>query len=44
MGPGHGRPVGPELVFPAEVYAVAVTSDGRLVVRFDREVAVLARC
>lgn len=39
-----GRPSGPELVFPAEVYAVAVTLDGRLVVGFGHEVAVLARC
>ncbi|MGW0964055.1 WD40 repeat domain-containing protein [Streptomyces gelaticus] len=38
-----GRPAGPELVFPAEVFAVAVTSDGRLVVGFGHEVAVLAR-
>ncbi|SCF86721.1 WD40 repeat domain-containing protein, partial [Streptomyces sp. Ncost-T10-10d] len=34
--------VGPELVFPAAVHAVAVTSDGRLVVGFGCEVAVLA--
>ncbi|WP_167546275.1 WD40 repeat domain-containing protein [Streptomyces zinciresistens] len=39
-----GRPAGPELVFPAEVGAVAVTADGRLVVGFGWEVAVLARC
>ncbi|WP_217236339.1 WD40 repeat domain-containing protein [Streptomyces sp. AC555_RSS877] len=38
-----GRPVGPELVFPAGVGAVAVTADGRLVVGFGWEVAVLAR-
>ncbi|MGW1653813.1 hypothetical protein [Streptomyces atratus] len=39
-----GRPSGPELVFPADVGAVAVTSDDRLVVGFGHEVAVLARC
>ncbi|MBA4866616.1 WD40 repeat domain-containing protein [Streptomyces sp. PSKA54] len=39
-----GQPAGPELVFPAEVGAVAVTADGRLVVGFGWEVAVLARC
>ncbi|MFD9607190.1 WD40 repeat domain-containing protein [Streptomyces sp. NPDC059970] len=38
-----GRPDGPELAFPADVGAVAVTSDGRLVVGFGPEVAVLAR-
>ncbi|MEL5960068.1 WD40 repeat domain-containing protein [Streptomyces sp. CLV115] len=38
-----GRPAGPKLVFPAEVHAVAVTSDGRPVVGFGHEVAVLAR-
>jgi len=39
-----GRQVGPELVFPAAVCAVAVTSDGRLVVGFGWEVSVLTRC
>ncbi|MDQ0938408.1 hypothetical protein [Streptomyces sp. V1I1] len=39
-----GQPAGPELVFPAEVSAVAVAADGRLVVGFGWEVAVLARC
>ncbi|WP_406404890.1 hypothetical protein OH805_37560 [Streptomyces sp. NBC_00879] len=39
-----GEQICPELVFPAEVHAVAVASDGRLVVGFDREVAVLTRC
>ncbi|MGI5413791.1 hypothetical protein ACQEV9_44160 [Streptomyces chartreusis] len=38
-----GRQVGPTLVFPAVVGAVAVTPDGRLVVGFGWEVAVLAR-
>ncbi|MEW2303111.1 hypothetical protein AB0958_24600 [Streptomyces sp. NPDC006655] len=38
-----GRQVGPELVFPSEVGAVAVTPDGRLVVGFGWEIAVLAR-
>ncbi|MGW8881896.1 WD40 repeat domain-containing protein [Streptomyces sp. NPDC055663] len=39
-----GEPVGPDLVFPAPVRAVAVTPDSRLVVGFGCEVAVLARC
>ncbi|MFJ2627499.1 hypothetical protein ACIO6T_29820, partial [Streptomyces sp. NPDC087532] len=39
-----GRQVGPELVFPAAVWAVAVTPDGRLVVGFGWEVSVLTRC
>jgi WD40 repeat protein len=38
-----GRQVGRELVFPAPVHAVAVTPDGRLVIGFGWEVAVLAR-
>lgn len=38
-----GQPAGPELVFPVDVGAVAATADGRLVVGFGREVAVLAR-
>ncbi|MFJ2271889.1 hypothetical protein ACIOHO_37370 [Streptomyces sp. NPDC087849] len=39
-----GRQVGPELVFPAAVWAMAVTPDGRLVVGFGWEVSVLTRC
>ncbi|MFE7046052.1 WD40 repeat domain-containing protein [Streptomyces atratus] len=38
-----GGPVGPELVFPSSVRAVAVAPDSRLVVGFGCEVAVLAR-
>ncbi|MFF3959869.1 WD40 repeat domain-containing protein [Streptomyces sp. NPDC001890] len=38
-----GRPIGRDLVFPAPVNAVAVAPDGRLVVGFGHEVAVLAR-
>ncbi|MFF3070182.1 hypothetical protein [Kitasatospora sp. NPDC057936] len=38
-----GDQVGPELVFPLPVCAVAVVPDGRLVVGFGWEVAVLAR-
>jgi WD40 repeat protein len=37
-----GRPVGRHLVFPRPVRAVAVSPDGRLVVGFGWEVAVLA--
>ncbi|MEV5205694.1 hypothetical protein [Streptomyces sp. NPDC053720] len=39
-----GRQVGPGLVFPAAVRAVAVAPDGRLVVGFGWEVSVLTRC
>ena len=39
-----GRQLGPEMVFPAPVHAVAVIPGGRLVVGFGREVAALARC
>ncbi|MEV5204480.1 hypothetical protein [Streptomyces sp. NPDC053720] len=39
-----GRQVGPELVFPAAVWAVAVTQDGQLVVGFGWEVSVLTHC
>ncbi|MEV7356930.1 hypothetical protein AB0O19_18205, partial [Kitasatospora sp. NPDC091276] len=38
-----GDQVGPELVFPLPVCAVAVVPDGRLVVGFGWEVAVLSR-
>jgi WD40 repeat protein len=37
-----GRPDGPTLVFPGPIRAVAVSPDGRLVVGFGWEVAVLA--
>uniref|UniRef100_UPI003F490C15 WD40 repeat domain-containing protein n=1 Tax=Streptomyces chartreusis TaxID=1969 RepID=UPI003F490C15 len=37
-----GAQAEPELPFPFRVYTVAVTSDGRLVVGFGKEVAVLA--
>ncbi|MCW2623895.1 MAG: repeat protein [Mycobacterium sp.] len=37
-----GRPAGRQLVFPRPVRAVAVSPDGRLVVGFGWEVAVLA--
>ncbi|MER6500926.1 hypothetical protein ABT218_16385 [Streptomyces sp. NPDC001455] len=36
-----GRQVGSELVFPEPVHAVAMAPDGRLVVGFGKEVAVL---
>ncbi|MGW0948184.1 WD40 repeat domain-containing protein [Streptomyces sp. NPDC002623] len=36
-----GRQAGPELLLPGSVNALAVTSDGRLVVCFDRDIAVL---
>ncbi|PWI05919.1 hypothetical protein DIZ27_36540 [Streptomyces sp. NWU339] len=39
-----GRPLGAELVLPAAVHTVVITSDGRLVVGFGREIAVLTRC
>ncbi|MFJ9683586.1 hypothetical protein ACIRP2_36970, partial [Streptomyces sp. NPDC101194] len=39
-----GRLVDRELVFPAGVNTVAVSPDGRLVVGFGQEVAVLTRC
>ncbi|MFI6006623.1 WD40 repeat domain-containing protein [Streptomyces sp. NPDC051366] len=39
-----GQQMGEELVFPERVNAVAVAPDGRLVVGFGREVAVLTLC
>ncbi|MFE7046627.1 WD40 repeat domain-containing protein [Streptomyces atratus] len=39
-----GQPDGQKLVFPAPVGTVAVSPDGRLVVGFGCEVAVLSRC
>ncbi|MGW1102430.1 WD40 repeat domain-containing protein, partial [Streptomyces sp. NPDC002540] len=39
-----GRLVERELVFPTGVNAVTVSPDGRLVVGFGHEVAVLTRC
>ncbi|MFF2149653.1 hypothetical protein [Kitasatospora sp. NPDC058190] len=37
-----GEQLGPELVFPADVTELAVAPDGRLVVGFGHEVAVLS--
>lgn len=36
--------VGPQTAFPEPVHAVVVMPDGRLVVHFGREMAVLVRC
>ena len=37
-----GNQMGPELMFPAQVQALAATPDGRLLVGFDRGVAALS--